>query len=104
MPIVQWHATWDVLSGKEEEYVAWMLNTFRPFWKRQPGLTTFRGFWTLVGGSPSYVAEFDCDDLAALARILEQPEWAEIQAQLRSLTSSYESRILVPTGRGDDPA
>lgn len=104
MAIVQWHAMWEVRPDRSDEYVRWMLEVFKPFWKAQPGIRAFRGFWTVVGPGPLYVAEFDFDDLASLTAVLDRPEWRQIQDELLSYVTNYSSRILKPTGRGDDAA
>ncbi|MBI3976898.1 MAG: hypothetical protein HY331_01815 [Chloroflexi bacterium] len=102
MAIAQWHAMWDVRPEREKEYVRWVVDVFKAYWKAQPGLRSFRGFWTVVGDGPLYVAEFDFDDAASLAAVLACAEWRQIQNELLSYVTNYTSRILQPTGRGDD--
>lgn len=102
MPIAQWHAMWDVRPEREQEYVHWMVDVFKPYWKAQAGIRTFRGFWTVVGDGPLYVAEFDFDGLESLAAALANPEWRQMQDTLLSYVTNYATRIMQPTGRGDD--
>lgn len=99
--LAQFHVTWDIRSGKEQEYVEWMVDVYVPFWRKQPGLLAIRGFYTLVGSGPSLVGEFDFESLELLCAVLASDGYQQIRSKLETLVTGYESKILLPTGRGD---
>jgi hypothetical protein len=99
--LTQFHETFDVRPEKEQEYVEWMINTYVPFWRKQSGLLAIRGFYTRVGSGPSLVGEYDFEDFAPLASVVASDEYRQLKRKMETLVTDYESKILVPTGRGD---
>lgn len=90
--------SWDIRPGYESEYFEFLVREFAPGIMRL-GLQPTEAWYTVYGDSPQILAGGVTEDLATMRRILNSPEWQELQDKLLSYVQNYEQKIVPATGR-----
>ncbi len=84
---------YDILPGFEEQYYQFMGSEFL-FWAHQQGLMLSDAWHTLYGPYPARVLGLVAEDKEHLARILNSPEWADMEARMRQFVTNYRLRVI----------
>lgn len=90
--------SWDIRPGHESEYFEFLVREFAPGIMRL-GLQPTEAWYTVYGDCPQILAGGVTEDLATMRRILNSPEWRELQDRLLSYVQNYEQKIVPATGR-----
>jgi len=85
--------TWDIISGREQEYFEFVVREFIPQ-LQQLGLEPSDAWFTIYGDMPQITAEVQAADLAAMRRILKTPEWTGLVNRLLDYVEHYATKIV----------
>jgi hypothetical protein len=89
--------SWDVIHGKEDDYVEFITNTFLPQIAAL-GFVPVGGYYVEVGFGPRIVAVQRANDTDDVCRLLGSVEFKQLILRLKSLISNYRAALLEPTG------
>jgi hypothetical protein len=90
--------SWDIVPGKEDEYVGFIINTFLPGLSAV-GLVPVGGYYVEVGFGPRIVAVNRAAGIDGLSRSMGDRSFRELVRRLKSLVYNYRAALLEPTGR-----
>jgi hypothetical protein len=85
--------TWDIISGREQEYFEFVVREFIPR-LQQLGLEPSDAWFTIYGDMPQITAEVQAADLPTMQRILKTPEWDSLVNRLLDYVENYNSKIV----------
>jgi hypothetical protein len=86
----------DVLPGKLEEYEDYLKGTGKNIWLKFPGVKAVRIYKSMLGGSyPQRVIQVDLENLAALEKILADPEFRKAKHHFHGLVTHLTDSLLV---------
>jgi hypothetical protein len=86
----------DVLPGKLEEYEDYLKGTGKNIWLKFPGVKAVRIYKSMLGGSyPQRVIQVDLENLAALEKILGDPEFRKAKHHFHGLVTHLTDSLLV---------
>ena len=92
---------WDIPPEMEDEYSAFVAQTFIPKCNEM-GLLSVGGYYVEVGQGPRIISVKRAESLEDLARVMSSPAYREIVRDLKQYVVGYRSKILRPTGRTRD--
>ena len=88
----------DVLPGKGKEYQRYLGRAGKDIWLRFPGVRSVRSYRSMLGGSsPQRVVQVDLDGLAALERIVSNPDFQKAKEAFHGLVTNVSDSLLVLT-------
>ena len=90
--------SWDIIHGKEEEYVKFITDIFIPEMSAA-GLLPVGGYYVEVGFGPRIVAVNRAGGIDGLSRAMVDNKFKELVRRLKSLVYNYRAALLEPTGR-----
>ncbi len=90
--------SWDIIQGKEEEYVQFITDIFIPEMSAA-GLLPVGGYYVEVGFGPRIVAVNRAGGIDGLSRAMVDNKFKELVRRLKSLVYNYRAAFLQPTGR-----
>lgn len=86
----------DVLPGKLEEYDDYIQGTGKDIWLKFQGVKAARVYKSMLGGSyPQRVIQVDLENLAALEKILADPEFRKAKHHFHGLVTHLTDSLLV---------
>lgn len=85
--------TWDIISGREQEYFEFVVREFIPE-LQQLGLEPSDAWFTIYGDQPQITAEVQATNLAAIQRILKTAEWTSLVNRLLDYVENYTTKIV----------
>jgi hypothetical protein len=87
--------TWDILSGKEQEYFEFLVREWIPTMQRI-GLEPNDAWVTVYGSSnqPQITASAQTADLAEMRRILETSDWRDLTGRLLEFVEDFEFKVV----------
>lgn len=86
----------DVLPGKLEEYDDYLKGTGKNIWLKFAGVKAVRIYKSMLGGSyPQRVIQVDLENLAALEKILADPEFRKAKHHFHGLVTHLTDSLLV---------
>jgi len=85
--------TWDIISGREQEYFEFVVREFIPE-LQQLGLEPSDAWFTIYGNQPQITAEVQATNLAAIQRILKTAEWTSLVNRLLDYVENYTTKIV----------
>lgn len=88
--------TWNIRTGKEEEYIEFLTQEFAPTIMRL-GIQPTDAWLTVYGEGPQVHAGGKAADLEAMERILAGKDWQKLEAKLLALVEDYKRKIVVAT-------
>jgi hypothetical protein len=87
----------DVLPGKVEEYEKYRTGAGKDIWLKFSGVKSVRVYKSMLGGSsPQRVVQVDLENLAALEKILSDPDFRKAKDIFHGLVTRY--RLPTPPG------
>lgn len=92
--------TWDIKDDMEQEYFQFVVREWVPATSRlglQP-VAAWYTQWRIDDTVPMIRAEAVADDAESIQRILKDPDWHSIQAQLMDYVENYSHKIVETTG------
>ena len=96
----------DILSGKEEEYIHFATKNYIPG-IHEMGFTRIVGSWHVAAGEGPYcILESVADSVEDINRLLMSEEFDNLNHLLHFLITNYKTKILAPTGHmaGETPS
>jgi len=88
----------DVLPGKQAEYERYVKGLGKNVWSKQKGVKAVRKFKSMLGGeTPQRIVQVDIESLAALEKILTNPDFLKARSKFHSLVTNVSDSLLVST-------
>lgn len=89
----------DVLPGKQAEYERYVKGLGKNVWAKQKGVKAVRKFKSMLGGeTPQRIVQVDIESLAALEKILTNPDFLRARGKFHGLVTNVSDSLLVSTG------
>ena len=89
--------TWDIKSGRESEYVEFIMREFGPG-MLEAGLQPTDAWYTVYGEGPQVLAGGVAESLSKMHETLATKEWQALEAKLLTFVDNYKRRIVEATG------
>jgi hypothetical protein len=89
--------TWDIRSGREEEYFEFHIRKFLPALEKM-GLNLSEAWLTVYGEQPRMMAEANLKNLTLAQRILVSSGWQELGTQLDDYVENFNFKVIPATG------
>jgi hypothetical protein len=88
--------TWNIRSGKEEEYIEFLTQEFAPTIMRL-GIQPTDAWVKAYGEGPQVHAGGTAEDLETMERILAGKDWQKVETKLLTLVEEFHRKIVVAT-------
>lgn len=85
--------SWDIKSGRDQEYFEFMVREFAPGINRL-GLSPTEAWLSVYGDSPQIMMEAVGDDISAVHSLLNNPEWEMLRGKLLEYVDNYQHKIV----------
>ena len=85
--------TWDIISGREQEYFEFVVREFIPE-IQQLGLDPTDAWVTVYGHRPQILAAVETRDKESLDRILASVEWDQLLSKLNDYVENFTYKIV----------
>lgn len=85
--------TWDIISGREQEYFEFVVREFLPR-MQQAGLEPNDAWFTIYGEQPQIMVSAQMSTLAALEKTLASTEWQGLVNELLDYVENYTYKIV----------
>jgi hypothetical protein len=86
----------DILPGKQAEYDRYVKGLGKNIWAKQKGVKAVRKFRSMLGGeTPQRVVQVDLESLAALEKILTDPNFRKARTRFHDLVTNVTDSLLV---------
>ena len=86
----------DILPGKQSEYERYIKGLGKNIWSKQKGVKAVRKFRSMLGGeTPQRVVQVDIESLAALEKILTDPNFRKARTRFHDLVVNVSDSLLV---------
>ncbi len=84
---------WDIRPGFEQEYFEFIVQEFIPA-LQQLGLEPEEAWFTVYGDYPQILATARGPSLEEVSKILNSPQWRELEQQLKRYITNYRYRLV----------
>jgi hypothetical protein len=89
----------DILPGKMEEYEKYRSGPGKDIWVKCAGVKAVRMYKSMLGGSsPQRVVQVDLENLAALEKIMLDPDFRKAKDAFHSLVTHVTDSLLLQVG------
>jgi hypothetical protein len=88
---------WDIIQGKEDEYVQFIREVYLPE-TASMGFITVGGYYVEVGFGPRILGVNSANDLEYLSKMVGSQKFKDIVLDLKCLVYNYRRTVLEPTG------
>jgi hypothetical protein len=85
--------TWDIISGREQEYFEFVVREFLPR-MQQVGLEPNDAWFTMYGEQPQIMVAAQMPTLPALKKALDSTEWQGLVNELLDYVENYTYKIV----------
>jgi len=85
--------TWDILPGREQEYLEFVVRDWIPGIQRL-GLEPSDAWYTMYGEQPQILAAAQTASLASLQSILDSQDWKSLTRQLLDYVEDFNYKIV----------
>ncbi len=85
--------TWDIKPGRDQEYFEFVVREYAPGIKRL-GLQPTQAWFTVFGTAPQIMMEGKADDLAAMKKLIDSPEWNALHEKLLDYVVNFNQKIV----------
>lgn len=85
--------TWDIISGREQEYFEFVVREFLPR-MQQLGLEPNDAWFTMYGAQPQIMVAAQMPTLPALERTINSTEWQGLLNELMDFVENYTYKIV----------
>lgn len=89
--------SWDILPGKEAEYMEFVTQEFAPGMMKL-GLQPTEAWYTVAGNGPQILAGSVAEDRETMQRILKSEDWDALEQKLLTYVTNYKYKIVPATG------
>lgn len=89
--------SWDIADGKESAYMEFVVQELGPGLSKL-GLTITDAWYTVAGQGPQVIIGGVAEDRRTLDRLLEHPDWHQLQQKLLNLVTNYRMKVTTPQG------
>ncbi len=88
--------TWDILPGREQEYVEFNAREFVPLLIKL-GLRPTDSWFTLYGDAPQVTVGWVAEDRELIQQVLQSEDWRQLQRRLRELVTNFRYKVVPAT-------
>lgn len=88
---------WDVIQGKEDEYVRYVNDTYLPEITTL-GFIPVGGYYVEVGFGPRILAVFASESLDDISKIITDKGFKDLTLMLKNCVANYRNTVLESTG------
>lgn len=85
--------TWDISSGREQEYFEFVVRDFLPR-MQQLGLEPSDAWFTMYGEHPQIMVTAQMSTLAALEQAINSNEWQSLVNELLDYVENYAFKVV----------
>jgi hypothetical protein len=85
--------TWDILTGREQEYFEFVVRDFIPGLQKL-GMEASDAWFTVYGNSPQILAAMQMPNTNMLQEILNSSEWKDLTSRLLEYVENYDFKIV----------
>jgi hypothetical protein len=85
--------TWDIISGREQEYFEFVVREFLPR-MQQLGLEPNDAWYTMYGEQPQIMVSAQMPTLPALERAINSDEWQGLVNELLDYVENYTYKVV----------
>lgn len=85
--------TWDIISGREQEYFEFVVRDFLPR-MQQLGLEPSDAWFTMYGEQPQIMVTAQMGTLAALEQAINSHEWQSLVNELLDYVENYAFKVV----------
>lgn len=85
--------TWDILSGREQEYFEFVVRDFIPGVQRM-GMEPSDAWFTMYGSKPQILAAMQMDTIGSLHKVLDSGDWKELTGRLLDYVENFQYKIV----------
>jgi len=85
--------TWDILSGREQEYFEFVVRDFIPGIQRM-GMEPSDAWFTMYGRQPQILVSAQMPNAASLQQKLNTLEWKELTGRLMDYVENFDYKIV----------
>lgn len=85
--------TWDIQSGRDQDYFEFVVGEYVPGVKRL-GLQITQAWFTVYGSSSQIMMEGIADDLDTMKQMINGVEWRELQTKLDQYVTNFQQKIV----------
>ena len=90
--------TWDIRSGREEDYFEFHIRKFLPTLEKL-GVKLTEAWLTVYGEQPRMMAEANLSSFKQAQRMLVSSDWQDLGIELEDFVENFEYKV-VPAGTG----
>jgi len=85
--------TWDILTGREQEYFEFVVRDFIPGVQRL-GMEPTDAWFTMYGDQPQIMVAAQMPDMQQMQRVLDKPEWDDLIQRLLTFVENYQYKLV----------
>ena len=85
--------SWDIPPGNEEQYFEFHIRRFIPALENL-GLKLNEAWLTVYGEHPRMTAEALMNNVASAKKVLDSPEWDDLERELDDLVENFSCKII----------
>jgi hypothetical protein len=89
--------TWDIITGREQEYFEFVVREFLPG-MQQLGLEPSDAWYTMYGEQPQIMAGAQMPTLAEMKKMIGSEEWKTLINQLLDYVTNYRYKVIPARG------
>lgn len=89
--------TWDITPDRDQEYFEFVIGEFVPGVQRL-GLQPTEAWATVYGPYPQIQVGLLADDANRAQRVLDSPEWVQLQERLFGYISNFSYKVIPARG------
>ena len=85
--------TWDILTGREQEYFEFVVRDFIPGVQRL-GMEPTDAWFTMYGNQPQIMVAAKMPDMEQMQGVLNKPEWDDLIQRLLTFVENYQYKLV----------
>jgi hypothetical protein len=89
--------TWDMVSGREQEYFEFLVREFVPGLQKL-GIEPSEAWYTQYGDSPQMLTGFVADNLSLIQEAMGTEAWGQLTTRLFEFVTNFNAKVVKATG------
>ena len=89
--------TWDILTGREQEYFEFVVRDFIPGIQRM-GMEPNDAWFTMYGNQPQILVATQMPSMSSLKHTLESNAWKELSQRLMEYVENFDYKVVEARG------
>jgi hypothetical protein len=85
--------TWDIQSGREQDYFEFVVRDFIPGLQRM-GMEPSDAWFTMYGNQPQIVAAAQMPNLSSVQKVLSSSDWREMVEHLLEYVENFSFKVV----------